>query len=83
MTTKTRGTEYRRALASLSDEDAGTALACYVFSSLPQKLDNLAALRSIEAEPGFVGWGAFTRKPVGPAVPVRASRRRSPRGSKP
>ena len=82
MTTKPRGTDYRRALASLSDEDAGTALACYVFSSIHQKLDNLKALRSIEAEPVFVGWGAFTRKPIGPVVQVR-SRRRSPRGSKP
>jgi hypothetical protein len=78
MKTKPRGTEYRRALASLSDEDAGTALACYVFSSLPQKLDNVKALRIIEAEPGFAGWGTFVRKPSGPVVPVRSSRR-SPR----
>lgn len=73
--TKTRAKEYRRALASLSDDDAGTALACFVFSSLPQKLDNVKALRSIEGEPGFKGWGRFVTKPRrGPHLPVPVSR---------
>lgn len=51
-----RVAEYRRMLASLPDETVGAAVACFMFSSIHQKIRFCDAMRKVEAEPGFARW---------------------------